>query len=193
VSAEDRFARGYRGVLRLYPRTFREEYGDDMELLAREQYRAEPAPRVVVRTLFDLAISIPNQHLEVHMSGAPSLQTALAYSALAVAGLAVALVGGSAPIALVVGLVVAVGAGVVAAVAWKRSAPARSDRMTAGWWKFVIAGPVLVGAVILAAGLGVEAWFLGMLTVLLALVSTGLGLILGVAHLVNLRGRHAAA
>ena len=29
------------------------------------------------------------------------------------------------------------------------------------WWKFVLAGPCLVGLVIIAAGLGVEAWSLG--------------------------------
>ena len=52
------------------------------------------------------------------------------------------------------------------------------------------AGPVIIATVIVAAGLGVDAWIVGMLAVLVAFVVTGLGLLLG---LVRLLGRSSRA
>jgi hypothetical protein len=51
----------------------------------------------------------------------------------------------------------------------------------------VIAGPCIVAAVIIAAGLGVDAWFVGVVAVFLAFVLTGVGLLLGIARLVSRR------
>jgi membrane protein YdbS with pleckstrin-like domain len=59
--------------------------------------------------------------------------------------------------------------------------------LTRQWWKFLIAGAALLGAVVVAAGLGVEAWFVGMVVVLLAIVLVAVGLALGVARLVTRR------
>jgi len=49
------------------------------------------------------------------------------------------------------------------------------------------AGPCIVAGVIVAAGLGVEAWFLGVALVLVAFVLTGTGLLLGLVRLANRR------
>ena len=52
-----RAAKLYRGLLRVYPRRFRDEYGADMVLLFTDQLRDEPALRVWARGVIDLAIT----------------------------------------------------------------------------------------------------------------------------------------
>ncbi|HEV8627486.1 MAG TPA: hypothetical protein VG034_23870 [Acidimicrobiia bacterium] len=55
-----RYAAGvYRRLLWLYPRRFREEYGNDLVLLLTDQLRDEPAGRVFGRAAVDLALTIP--------------------------------------------------------------------------------------------------------------------------------------
>ena len=49
----------------------------------------------------------------------------------------------------------------------------------------VIAGPALVGVVIVGAGLGVEAWFLGLAVVLIAISCMVIGLLLALANLIG--------
>lgn len=56
--------RVYRGLLSLYPREFRDEYGADMVQLLRDQYAAEPAWQVCACAALDLVITIPTQQLE---------------------------------------------------------------------------------------------------------------------------------
>lgn len=56
-----------------------------------------------------------------------------------------------------------------------------------GWWKLVVAGPVIVVAVILAAGFGVEAWFVGVAAIVFAGLLFSLGLVLGIVQLVTRR------
>jgi hypothetical protein len=108
----------------------------------------------------------------------------LGYLTVSLVGVLLAIVGGTTPLTLIVGAVVAVGAGVLAVLTWRRTAPFRGSTLTAQWWKFVVAGPLLIGAVILGAGLGVRAWFLGLAVVLAALASVAVGLALAVANLV---------
>ena len=57
----------YTALLRVYPRSFRDEYGQDMVLLFAQQLRDEPAARIWVRGVVDLAITTPSLHLEHHM------------------------------------------------------------------------------------------------------------------------------
>ena len=183
--------RAYGALLRLYPRRFRDQYGADMVLLIREQRTEESASRVFVRSMVDLAISIPTQHLEARMRKAPSPLVPLAYAIAAVAGLLLAILGGTNPAMLVLGLTLAVVAGAIATTAWRRSRPVGNTRaVTATWWKFLVTGPCLAAFVIIASGVGVEAWYLGMVVVLAAFVSTATGLVLGLAHLFahHLRG-----
>jgi Na+(H+)/acetate symporter ActP len=81
-------------------------------------------------------------------------------------------------------------AGSIATLAWRRSrSVAKKAGVTATWWKFLVVGPCLAALVILASGVGVEAWYLGMVVVLAAFVSTATGLALGVAHLFTHRVR----
>jgi hypothetical protein len=84
---------------------------------------------------------------------------------------------------------VAVGSGATAVIAWQRGTPVRGSGTTGHWWQFVLAGPLLIGLVVVAAELGLEAWFLGIATVLTGLVVTAIGVVLGCAHLLHHRIR----
>ncbi len=83
---------------------------------------------------------------------------------------------------LLIGASIAVAAGLAAALAWRRSQPIVGTIDTKGWWKFLVAGPAIVVSVIVAAELGVEAWFVGVLAVFVAFVLTLTGVVLGVAR-----------
>jgi hypothetical protein len=189
VSRERLVERAYRALVRLYPRRFRDEYGSDMVLLIREQCREESAWRVAVRSTVDLAIAIPTQHLEVRMNRAPRSLVPLVYTVVATAGVVSAIVGGTDGTSLAIGLGVAIGAGTLAIVAWRRAAPTRDTTRTGAWWKFLAVGPCLIATVIVASGAGVNAWFLGVITVLVAFALFAIGLVLGLAHLWNRRVR----
>jgi len=194
MSRDALVTRAYGALLWLYPRQFREEYRDDMVLLVRDQCRDESPWRVLTRSAVDLAITIPKQHLEAHMRRTPPSIVPLGYLALSLAGIGLMIVGGSSLPAVVIGFAVAVLSAVLAVIAWRRSAPANEPAaVTASWWKFVVAGPVLFGLVILGAGIGINAWFLLILTVLTGVVSIATGLVLGVLHLVGSRVRRNPA
>ena len=145
----DRLAvRVYRVLLHLYPHEFRDEYGADMVRLVRDQSADEPAWRVAARAAVDLAITIPAQHLEAHMNRPSNHLVPLLYTALACAGLLFAAVGGSNAAVVAFGLT-------IAAVAGSRgdaAAPIGGTVSTRGWWKLVLAGPVIIAAVLVAAG-----------------------------------------
>jgi hypothetical protein len=186
----DRAAVGaYRVLIRLYPRQFRREYGSDLVQLMREQRRDDRPMRVFARSAIDLAISIPHQHLEARMNNPPTRLTSVAAAIAAVAGVLLAVIGGSAPTTIVLGIGLAAIAGAVAVVAWRQYTPVREPAvLTASWWKFVLGGPCLVALVIAGAGAGLDAWYLGMVVVLGACISTATGLVLGAARIVSRRG-----
>ena len=187
MNADRAVVRVYGALVALYPRTFRDEYGDDMVQLVRDTCDDEPTWRVASRVVVDLALSIPTQHLELHMKRNPSPLIPLIYTAVAGAGVMLAIAGGTSIALLVVGLTVAVLAATMAVIAWRRAAPVGESIQTQHWWKLVLAGPVLVGGVIVAAQAGVEAWFAGLLTVFLGLILTGVGLLLGLMRLTTRR------
>lgn len=178
--------RAYRALLRLYPKPFRGEYGTDMVALLEDQLLHEQAWRVCCRTIADLAITVPNQHLETHMSNPPDRTVPLIYTAVTVAAVALAVVGGTSAAALIVGLLVAISSSVMATIGWRRVLPLRRRRdATRHWWAFVLAGPILVGTVIVGSGLGVNAWYLGILCVFTGLALTAVGFGLGVVRLLT--------
>ena len=119
------------------------------------------------------------------MSRNPTPVAALGFLTVALAGALLALTGGTTQLTLILGTLVAVGAGALAVLTWRRAAPFKASTLSSQWWKFVFAGPVLIGAVILGAGSGVEAWFLGMALVLAAVASVVVGLALAVANVVS--------
>jgi hypothetical protein len=154
-------------------------------LIFRDQTRDEPTWRVCARALGDLALTVPLQHLEarMHRNATPAL-TVVAV-AVAVAGLGLALVGGTSATPVLVGLSLALAAGAFAVATWRHGSPPAAPSPTAHWWKLVLAGPVLIGGVIVASGLGVEAWSLGLAVVFVAFALIATGAVLGLVRLVG--------
>lgn len=187
MSGERAVVRLYGALVHLYPRGFRAEYGGDMVQLARDQCSEEPAWRVCGRALLDLAITLPSQHMEAHMNRPPDHLVPLVYTAVAAGGLLLALAGGTSVAMLVAGLAIAVVAGAMAVVAWRRSGPMRANVASGNWWKFLLAGPCIVLLVIAGAGLGIEEWLLMMASIFTAFVLTSIGVVLGVARLIQRR------
>src|SRR5438874_9108338 len=108
-----------------------------MVQLFADQLRDEPALRVCGRSFVDLAITVPNRHLEAHMNRPPNSSVSLLFAAVGVAGLMLAFVGGSNPNrgALAVGLIVAVGAALLAIVARRNTrAVTGAHPVTGQWW-----------------------------------------------------------
>lgn len=185
----------YRCLLRLYPRSIRDEYGPDMVLLLAEQLRHEPAARVWLRTAADLAVSAPALHLEARMNRPPQSSVPMLFALVSVAGALVALIGGSALGMVVVGLVVAVVAGALAVLAWRRARPVAVPSTTASWWKFLAGGAIALAGFAVGTTITGElpgpAWAVAMIILLSALVSLVAGVVLGLAHLSGHRNRHA--
>lgn len=171
----------FRLLLLLYPSSFRHEYGDDMVTLLRHQLRDENVARVAARTAVDLALTVPARHLEVHMSRTST--TALATTFVTV-GAALAVVGG--PGGVVAGLALLA----LAFVAWRRSRPV-VDVADERWWKLLVAGVVLMGALVAVTSATGElpsaGWVVAMATGLGALGLIGAGIVLGIAGRVGTR------
>jgi len=172
----------YRRLTALYPQSFREEYRDDLTTTFALQLADDGALRCWLRTVLDLILTVPTQRMESQMKRTSSHLIPLVYTAIAAGGALLAIVGGTNRASFIIGACIAVAAGAAAAVAWRRSQPIVGTIGTDGWWKLVVAGPVIVASVIVAAGLGVEAWFVGMLAVFVAFVLTLTGVVLGIAR-----------
>ena len=186
----------YRALLRLYPRRFRDEYGPDMALLFADQLRDEPASRVWARGLVDLAVTVPNRHLEAHMNRPPNSTVSLLFAVVALTGVGVAILGGSSSGMLAVGLSVAAAAAALAVVAWRHSRPlAVAPPATAHWWKFLTAGAgILAGVIVITTVTGEvdnSMWWPMMITVVCALLLVATGLVLGVGHRTGNHPRNA--
>ncbi len=187
----------YRALLRLYPRAFRDQYGPDMALLFSHQLREEPAVRVWARGAIDLAITLPGLHLETHMNRRSHPTVPIAFAALSLTGLLLAIVGGSGAAMLTVGLSLAAASGVLAVFAWRNTRTITSAHpVAAQWWKFLAGGAGVLAAVIVAINIVDELpdglWWPMMITLTLALASLATGLVLGFAHRTGSRQHHVA-
>jgi hypothetical protein len=175
----------YRGLLRLYPRDFRLEYGEDMEELLRLQVRDENAVRVWGRTVLDLALTVPSLRLESHMSRPRVLTSFSLYACAAVASLVLAAVSGTAVGVGTAGLLLGVAFASLAVLAWRRAralgggAPASRN-----WWRYLGGGVAGIAVCALLANLGDDelaepAWLIWMIGLLTSMVATSVGVVLG--------------
>ena len=186
----------YRAFFRFYPRRFRDDYGPDMALLFAEQLRDEPTGRVWARGVIDLAISVPARHLEAHVNRPPNPTVPIVLAAVAISGLAFAIVGGTNVGVAVIGVALAVVAGVLAVASWRQSRAINAARpASAHWWKLVVGGAAVFIATVVTVNVTGEVssdwWLPMMLTFVVALTTTITGVILGIAHLTTSRTRHA--
>lgn len=175
----------YRALQRLCPRAFRDEFGDDMVLLFREQLRDEPTSRVCGRGIVDLLVTVPIQQVEVHMSRTRTPALVLLAS-LAAASAMFALVEG------LLGVAVAAMGAVLAMLIWRHERPARAQREAAQrWWKLLVSGAALLATVVgvtTATGeLSEPAWAIAAATLLVSVSLLGAGVILGLVRLTDRR------
>jgi hypothetical protein len=135
-------SRAYRALTRLYPRSFREEFGTDLLALFEAQRADDGVRRTWLRAGRDLLVTIPTQHLEaiVHRRSPRGISAAIA--ALGGTLLIGGVVLGSAvsPLLLLVGGVLAV-AGVVS---WQQHRDVAAPSIAESWWKVLLAGPALL-------------------------------------------------
>jgi Trk-type K+ transport system membrane component len=167
-------SRTYRLLLHLYPSSFRADYGEDMVALLEDQLRDENTLRVVSRSVVDLAITVPIQHLEPYMRRSTTSVLVVAFVSIAAA---FTVFGG--PVGLA-GAVVLLGLSVLV---WQRSRPDHPP--TANWWRFMLGGLGLLGilvAVTTATGeLPSGGWYLAMATLFTSFGLIAAGIILGIA------------
>jgi hypothetical protein len=143
----------YRALFVLYPRSFRQEYRAPMLQLFGDCVRDRGA-KVWLRTVPDLARTIPSQRLESVMSAAHTASRVAALVFIVLAGVVIALgVGGPAIVAALGVLVVAllaVGRGALGPVFRGERAPLRRA-LVQTWWA-PVAG--LLGAAMILFGFG---------------------------------------
>jgi len=184
----------YSGLLRFYPRRFRDEYGTDMALLFSEQLRGEPTGRVWARGVVDLAITIPARHLEAHMDRPPNPTVTVVFAAISVSGLVLGIIGGSSLGMVGFGLAVTVVAGALAVAAWRHTRAVSAARpATERWWQVLLVGVIALATTIIVVNVVGEVsddlWLPMMLTLLAGVVTTATGLILGNVHIIENRPR----
>jgi hypothetical protein len=188
--------RSYRALVRLYPRGFRREYGDDIVQLFRDDLHERGALRGWGRALSDLILSVPIQHVEATVAQ-PSTSRA-AQVGLAAAGLAVLAV-------FAVGRYVVVAVPLTAAIAaaallyWRSRLPYREAVTDASswWWRVVVAGAALLAGIGLAANYGPDFdWFPWHLAAFLFVTAWALmitGVVLGLVRLTRHLRRQPAS
>jgi len=183
-----RHANAYRRLTGVYPRAFRDEYGDDLVSTFVAQMADDGPTRCWLRATRDLSVTIPLQHLEARMHG-PSPQSTLTVGGVAV-GVA-AMVGG-----IVVGasfyalllIMLAVFAFLIAILSRRATRPATAIPGQRSWKKVSVVGVVLLAIEIVMlnvpAGdheLNAWQWALMMLTLLSSIALIAAGAVLGIA------------
>lgn len=186
----------YKRLVRGYPRSFRDEYGEDLAATFALQLAELGPARCWVRATRDLLVTVPVQRLETHMKRPAHSSVALICGAFAIAGTALAIVAGPSPFAVVV-LLGAVVAAVVAVRSRRSGRPAVVVAEGSSTWKrFLFTGGGLLAVLIVAMNIPANqdselsevGWLalMGFLLLSMALISAGV--ILAIARLSS-RGR----
>jgi hypothetical protein len=189
----------YRHLTRLYPPSFRQGFEADLVSLFADQVNDESPGRVWLRTLRDLAVSVPTQRLEAHMKRPSAHLVTTGFGAVAAIAALLALAVGTGP-ATPVFLVVALIAALIAIWSWRANRPVQADSVAArSWWKVFLAGPALAtltfGAMAVpwpdAIDLGDNAYWLIVITLMTSIALAATGLLLGLAAVVERRRTRA--
>lgn len=189
--SEPRSVNLYRHLSKLYPRSFRDEYGQDLVATFTEQLRSETSGRVWRSTIRDLAVTLPTQHLEVHMNRPSSRTVAMIASSVTVASLGIAITTGTGADTAVF-LLIAIAALVVATLAWKAARPADQNGSTIvnRWRTLLLSGVALLATVIVVINvppyndrdLPSAGWALLMLSLVTSIALITVGLTMGIAR-----------
>lgn len=184
----------YRLAVRLYPKPFREEYGDDLVQFLTSQLRDERMLRVLGRTAVDLLLSIPQRHLESHMDVTRATTLPVLFGAAALSALIVGIVVGHP--AVIAGCIAAgLGFGGLALLAAHRNQALSDGHPTSSRWLGMLATGVvllisLIGVSTATGELPSRGWLIAMVVGLISLLLIAAGLILAVLHFAS-RGRRS--
>lgn len=176
-----RAVRLYARVVRLYPRAFREAYGEDMVALFAAQLQDEPRTRVWTRAAGDLAMTLPTRHVEAHMR-LPSRSVPLLAVGTGVLAAVTAVIGGP----VVIGAIVALVALTFAYVAWRRDQPVSEPGARPGRRSVLLlgAGAAALAGLAFAPQDGPEGlWFVYMAVLLAGISAVTVGAIRGIDYL----------
>lgn len=184
----------YHRFISCYPRSFREEYGDDLATTFALQLTEHGAMRCWLRTGRDLMITIPTQHLELRMNRPQSSAVTAICFALAIGAALAALVTGTSLYGSILALL-AVAALVLAAIFRRANKSALALETTGSWKKFLATGSGLLLVIVVLLNLPANknqelseaAWTAMMVSLLLSLTLVGAGLVLGAGRLINRR------
>jgi hypothetical protein len=195
--SHDRQLTIYRSLTALYPRTFRDDYREDLTVLFSHQLTDEPPLRVWARTIRDLAVTVPTHHLEARMHRPPTPALVGICSVLAATATALAVVlGTGAPSLSIVFLAVALVSGAVGIWAWRAQQPVHDvASLDTLWWKLLVAGVSLVAATFAGMAirwpidLGESSYWLVVISMMTGFMLGAVGLTLGMAALIRHR-RH---
>ena len=135
----------YRSLTMLYPGEFGREYREDLVALFAAQLADEPPARVWARALRDIALTVPAQHLEVHMTGN---RLTIIFGTTTVAALFTALVLGTSP-AAVFFVVLALLAAVLTMWARKSALPIEATEPASRGRRHLVLGAGLLAAFLL--------------------------------------------
>ena len=201
MSARPSHVAVYTRLTALYPRSFCDDYRDDLVALFAEQLRDEPRGRVWFRAVRDLAVTVPIQHLEAHMTRPSPRIVTLAFGVVAGNMALLAVIAGTAPIVPIF-VVLALVAGAIAYWSWQSSrvlGPVNGGRV---WSKLLMAGATLAALTFVAMAipwpdavdLGDNAYWVVLFAFLASLTLAATGLLLGLGTwLQRRRTRHAGA
>ena len=191
----------YGRLTALYPRSFSDDYRDDLVALFAQQLRDEPPARVWFRVVRDLAVTVPVQHLEAHMNRPSPHIVTLAFGVVAGSMALLAAIAGTATVTPVF-VALALVAGAIAYWSWQSSRtlnPVDGGRL---WWKLVVAGATLAALTFVAMAipwpdavdLGDNAYWFVVFAFLASLMLAATGLLLGLGTWIQRRRmRHSGA
>jgi hypothetical protein len=185
MTAPERHVRMYRRLVAVYPKAFRQEYGEDMVLLFCDLLHDEPTHRVWSRTLRDATKSIVIQRLETVMSKNSMLRPLAFAAAAATALIAFSALGIQNIYVFVLTVAGAALAVVAALIYWQanRAYVEPSAQLHRYWLRVFGSGAALIALVNVGSGIDIEApWLLLFGSVILGAMLVALGLILGVWH-----------
>lgn len=186
-----RSVRLYRSLSALYPKWFRDEYGDDLVATFSEQLADESTRRVWSSTIRDLLVTVPARHMEARMNHPAPRTVAVTATGVTVAALVLAVAAGTGPVVGVF-LLAAVAALIVATLGWTATRRADRNGSTVGssWRTTLIVGVALLAAVIVVINvppfndreLPEAGWLIMMLALVTSIGLITIGLTTGLAR-----------
>lgn len=190
----DRHVALYRRLTSSYPKSFRNEYREDLVTLFGRQLNDEPALRVWLRTFKDLAVTVPTYHLEAKMHIPSNRILTAILSPVAVASTMGVLMMGTGNAAVTMALlIVALISSALALWIWRADQPLRDADSRNSWWKWIAAGAALVAGTFAAMAmpwpdsidLGDNAYWVVVSSVTAGVALAIVGLVLGIATYVQ--------